>query len=280
MLLRKLYYFLSPGLRRTVRRIVYFPSDILIKIFTGRDKLVPPKGMIFTGSGDFTGQGDLIQAAIIKLCDLKNDAHILDIGSGIGRVARPMAYFLNENGSYDGFDIVKEGITWCTEAYKEYPNFRFRHIPLQNDLYNLSTENKASSFFFPYSSGQFDLVVLTSVFTHMQEADVQQYLHEIGRVLKKGKYCFSTFFIITVESDEFLKNSKDPFFKHRYENFFLHDNRVKDANIAYKFEVIEKMLFNSGLKIKSFHPGWWAGRKKEDCLIFQDVMIITSLNGD
>jgi ubiquinone/menaquinone biosynthesis C-methylase UbiE len=277
MILRKLYYLLSPGLRRTVRRIIFFPSDTLNRIFLVKDKLVPPKGMIFTGSGDFVGQGYILQKAITELCELQPDSHVLDIGCGIGRVARPMAGFLNENGSYNGFDIVKDGIDWCSVAYKDFSNFHFQHIPLQNDLYNLSTQEKASSLHFPYQSAKFDLVVLTSVFTHMQESDVLNYLKEIGRVLKKDKYCFCTFFIITKESDVFLQKSKEPFFKYRYENYFLHDSRVKDANIAYKYDVIEDMIGLSGLKIKSFHPGWWAGLKKEDCVNFQDVIILTTL---
>ena len=220
----------------------------------------------------------MIHASIMKLCDLKKDAHVLDVGSGIGRVARPMANFLNSQGSYEGFDIVKEGISWCTKAYKDYANFRFQYIPLLNDLYNLSAPNNASTFRFPYPSERFDLVVLTSVFTHMQQAEVQQYLKEIGRVLKKGAYCYCTFFIITGESDNFLKQSTEPFFKYRFQNYFLHDQRVKDANIAYKYEIIEEMLSVSGLEIKSFHPGWWAGLNKEECENFQDVLIITTQN--
>lgn len=280
MLIRKIYYFLSPPLRLFVRRMVFLPVDFISGIFHKRDKLIPPRGLIFTGGGDFAGQGDNMMASIMKLCDLKPDSHVLDIGCGIGRIARPMAGFLSNVGSYSGFDIVRDGIDWCAKAYSGYSNFHFRHIPLQNDLYNLSTQNKAADFSFPYPSGQFDLIVLTSVFTHMQEPDVQQYIKEIGRVLKKNKYCYCTFFIITTESEEFLRKSKNPFFRYRFDHYYLHDNSVKDANIAYKYEVIENMLFSSGLKIKSFHPGWWTGRRKDECENFQDAMIITTLNGD
>ncbi len=280
MFFRKLYYTLTPGLRRWVRRIFYLPADMFQSFSSNSDRLVPPKGMIFTGSGDFIGQGDLILSSILRHCDLKPDGSVLDIGCGIGRVARPMANFLNPEGLYIGFDIVKTGIDWCSANYKKYPNFRFQHIPLKNDLYNLSTEEKASSFSFPYPSEKFDLVVLTSVFTHMQKPDVQQYMNEINRVLKKDKYCFCTFFTITPESDNFLRNSKNPFFKYRYEDFYLHSSQVKDANIAYKYEVLQEMLAKSGLRIKSFHPGWWAGLKKEQCENFQDIMIITTLNSN
>lgn len=139
----------------------------------------------------------------------------------------------------------------------------------------MSTNAEPAAFTFPYQNEFFDLVISISVFTHMQEAGVKRYMSEIFRVLQPGRDCFCTFFLITPESDTYLKKSKHPFFKYRYANFFLHDARVKDANIAYKYEVIEEMITLSNLTIKSFHPGWWAGKAKEDSLDYQDVLIIT-----
>lgn len=276
MIFRKLYYLLSPGLRRLARRIFFMPADLTNRIIYGRDKLVPPRGMIFTGGGDYVALGDMMLSSIVQLCNVSTNARVLDIGCGIGRLSRPLSSYLSRKGSYEGFDIVKEGIDWCKKAYVDFPNFRFTHIPLQNDLYNLSSREKAAGITFPYETAGFDLVILTSVFTHMQKEDVQQYLREIGRVLKKGGSCFCTFFVITAESDSFLVKSKNPFFPYRYDDFYLHDNRVKNANIAYKSEVLEEMINKSGLVIKSFHPGWWAGLKKENCVNFQDVMILTT----
>ncbi|HMP28636.1 MAG TPA: class I SAM-dependent methyltransferase, partial [Saprospiraceae bacterium] len=101
---------------------------------------------------------------------------ILDIGCGIGRIAIPLTSYLNEEGSYNGFDIVKEGIDWCTKNINHrFSNFTFLHIPLQNELYNLSTKVKSSLLTFPYISDHFDLVIATSVFTHMMPEDVENY---------------------------------------------------------------------------------------------------------
>ena len=138
MIQRKLYYFFSPVARRKIRELFYLPADILDKLKGRHQKLVPPRGKIFTGSGDFVKQGDHIFENISTLCEITPSVHVLDIGSGIGRVARPFAEFLSEEGKYTGFDVVEEGIKWCKQNYTSYPNFTFTYIPLLNDLYNLS----------------------------------------------------------------------------------------------------------------------------------------------
>ncbi|MDR4988742.1 MAG: class I SAM-dependent methyltransferase [Bacteroidales bacterium] len=274
-LLRTLYYALGPRNRRIARRLFFFPADVFDAVFGKRLPLVPPKGKIFTGKGDFVKAGDDLLENLITYCDLQPHHHVLDVGCGIGRVARPLAAFLDpQHGSYEGFDIVGEGISWCQKKYKEHPNFRFTHIPLKNDLYNLDTDTPAESFIFPYPDSMFDQVVLTSVFTHMQPPEVVRYLNEITRVLKPGGHCFSTFFLITSSAEAYLDKAANPFFPYRYDDYFLHDHRVKNANIAYRDAFIREQAAAAGLSVTEFYEGWWTGRPKEECLNFQDVLIM------
>lgn len=273
-LLRTLYYRLSPKQRRLARRLVFFPVDVADAVFNKRPALVPPKGKIFTGQGNFVADGNKMLQDIISTCTLKPEHHILDIGCGIGRLARPLTEFLNNDGSYQGFDIVNDGIKWCKKHYKKYPNFSFTHVPLTNDLYNLNSKHEAARFIFPYENQSFDLIILTSVFTHMQPDEVNNYMHEISRVLKPGGHCFATFFIINNDSQSYLDNTPEPFFPYRYGDYFLHDQRVKNANIAYRISFVEKLAESAGISIKQFKEGWWAGRNPDACMNFQDVIIL------
>src|SRR5207302_825955 len=70
------------------------------------------------------------------LAALRRDERVLDVGCGIGRMARPLAGYLGPEGSYDGFDVNREGIAWCQERYAGHPNFRFTAVDLHNRRYN------------------------------------------------------------------------------------------------------------------------------------------------
>jgi len=275
MLLRNLFYLFGPRQRILIRRIWFFPVDIFEKIFYKKKALVPPKGLIYTGAGSFTEIGDKIVNKIISECNIKPDEYVLDIGSGMGRIARPFTQYLNSSGAYYGFDVVSDGIKWCQKNYKDFKNFHFEYIPIKNDLYNLSAQTLAKEFQFPYRNDFFDLVISISVFTHMQENDVENYLFEISKVLKPGKFCFCSFFIITKESDPTI--DRNSFFKYKFDNYSLHDKHVKDANIAYKLEIVEKMAIHVGLKIFKFLPGWWSNEDYNNKFDFQDIIILQKL---
>lgn len=271
---RKAYYSLGPVQRRLARRLFFLPADLVDSVTGKRNPLVPPRGKIFTGKGDFVSAGDELLGNIISTCNLEPGYHVLDIGCGIGRLARPLTGFLDEKGSYEGFDIVKDGVEWCKKHYQNYSNFNFTHIALKNDLYNLASNAGADKFAFPYPGSAFDLAALISVFTHMQPGEVENYLHEIGRVLKPGGHCFATFFLITRNSEKYLDNIHKPFFPYRHDNFFLHSKKVKNANIAFRYEYISKLAVRAGLSIKYHNEGWWAGKAKDACMNFQDVLVI------
>jgi ubiquinone/menaquinone biosynthesis C-methylase UbiE len=273
MSLRKIYYSLPASLRFTVRRIVFLPQDIWSSVF-GNKELMPPKGLIFTGSGDFIELGNKLVNSLKVHCKLQPNHAVLDIGSGIGRVAIPLTKYLNKEGKYDGFDVIKTGIDWCQKHISpNHPNFQFRYIPLKNDLYRESG-NDAADFVFPYENDSFDCVILTSVFTHMLPEEVENYLGEIQRVLKKGGKCFVTFFILNKDAKEFISKNNHFNFPFTKGHFALMDEKVKGANVAFEESYLEEVFSNKKLKIHAKHFGYWAGREKINSVDFQDVIIL------
>jgi SAM-dependent methyltransferase len=179
---RFLYYLLPASLRLFARRLYFLPIDTFDYLTGKRPDGVPPRGKIFIGHGDYVKVGERYLTNFKELCGLKPDHAVLDIGCGIGRMAVPLTRYLNEKGSYDGFDIVKSGIDWCNKHIAtKYPNFRFQYTGLYNQLYNTSDKVDASNFIFPYTNAKFDFVFLTSVFTHMMPGIILPGKLRIGR---------------------------------------------------------------------------------------------------
>jgi len=266
-MLRKIYFILTPSGRRIARRLFYLPTDCFNILLNRSDSLIPPKGKSFVGSGNFKNIGDKFFKHIVETTDIDTDSTILDIGSGIGRIARPFTYFLSKKSKYIGFDIIDYGINWCNKKYKKYPNFSFECYPLKNDLYNLSANKNASEFVFPYNDNTFNLVILTSVFTHMQKDEVTNYLQQIFRVMKPGAYCYATFFLILPNDDQSL-------FPYEFEDYSLHNMKIKNANVAYKKDFIMNTIGKIGYSHFQSFEGWWKTGFKADKVDFQDVIIL------
>ena len=123
-MLRNIYYALSPQLRLFVRKLVYWPMDL----FSPKNNLIPPKGLIYTGRGDFLKAGKYWTNKFIEEGGLLSDDKLLDIGSGIGRMAVGLTSYL-KTGEYEGFDAVQQGVDWCQiNIQSKFPNFQF-YIP-------------------------------------------------------------------------------------------------------------------------------------------------------
>lgn len=274
-MLRKIYYLLTPSQRLTARRIAFFPVDIFETLTGRRSKNIPPRGLIYTGTGDFIKAGEMYLAYFRQYGGLMPHHHVLDVGCGIGRMALPLTYYLSQDGRYEGFDIVETGINWCRKNISaSNPNFSFQLVKLKNDLYS-DSGMEASSFKFPYDDKQFDFVFLTSVFTHMVPHEVENYMSEISRVLKKGGVCFATFFTYGKE----VPPSGKSYFTFPVDKgyFRLLSDKVESANVAFQYSYISETLANKySMKIKEFVPGYWRDiTQKSPGIDFQDIIVFS-----
>lgn len=275
MNLRKLYYMLSPAMRLTARKLYYFPLDQWESLTGRRNAYQPPRGDIYTGSGDFIEQGNLQCSHLFKLTNIQPDHDLLDIGSGIGRTAVRLTQFLNTEGSYEGFDVVQKGVDWCQKKISpDFPNFKFQYVPLHNDLYNTNSQ-KANEFTFPYAKEKFDIAFLFSVFTHMRIEEIGHYFQEISRVLKPGGQCLATCFIYNTDFESTIATRDSFGFPHAGDGFRLMDKQVTGANIAIAESKLDDMIFRAGLRKVAFENGHWRDpAMKTGVDEFQDVLVV------
>lgn len=266
---RKIYYLLPVSLRYLSRRLLYMIPDL----FRNRKKLLPPRGMIYTGASNFEKQGTAWVDFFTKNGWLKPASSVLDVGSGIGRIAIPLTGFLK--GDYHGFDPVKQGVNWCKRNISSrFPNFQFQHTELFNDLYK-SRGKPSDSFDFPYKDDYFDFVCVISVFTHLLPSEVEHYFGQISRVIKKDGILAATFFLMDDESLSHMEKNRKFYFRYRDGSTWFMNKRVKSANVAYDRTWVEEMIKKYGFQIIREITGHWCGREQSDYLAFQDILILT-----
>ncbi|MFK7810505.1 MAG: class I SAM-dependent methyltransferase, partial [Saprospiraceae bacterium] len=277
-MLRKIYYRLPPAVRLLARKLVYLPTDLLRS-----DTIAPPKGLIYTGGGDFIKTGEDWRAFFIEHGKLEKHHNALDIGSGIGRMALPLTSYLTK-GTYHGFEAMKVGVDWCKENIeKKHSNFHFKHVPLHNDLYNADGID-AATYEFDYPANHFHLAFAISVFTHMIPEELENYLKETAKVLKPGGRLAATFFILDEESEALMKKPNQSTaasltgnaftFDYHYGNYSLMDDKVKSANVAFQREYLMELVAKYGFVLEREIKGSWCGRKKEEEIGYQDVLVL------
>lgn len=108
----------------------------LTKIVGDTSLPTPPSEEIYTGgsSDNFRQIGVRILRSLIRY-GLEPDHNVLEIGSGIGRIAIPLTQWLDEDGRYTGVEIVKRGVDWCKQhIFGKYPNFEFIYLDIKNNF--------------------------------------------------------------------------------------------------------------------------------------------------
>lgn len=249
---------------------------------TGRaDPLVPPRRRHFVGhaESDFAATGDEFLGHFTRLGGLTPADRVLDIGSGIGRMARPLAGFLDPRagGSYAGFDVNRDGIAWCRERYAGHPHFAFDVADLRNSVYNPAGTQAARDFTFPYGDGSFDFALATSVFTHLLEHEADRYLAEAARTLAPGGRLFATWFLLDDGSRAAIAAGRAALpFKGAEGRTAVVDEAAPEEAIAFDRGWLAQALERHGLGPAAIHEGSWRGPAGgPPAPTYQDIVVTT-----
>ena len=261
----------------SVRYMTYFAFDTLDRVSGRRETMVPPRRMMYDGPQtieEFKRNGEEYFRYYLDLCHLKPTARILDVGSGMGRKTIPLTKYLDARGGYEGLDIVKPGVEWCSKTITpRFPNFHFQQADVFNKFYNPRGRYKASEYRFPFEDESFDFVVLNSVMTHLLPADTRNYIGEISRVLRKGGKSFITFFLLNQESRAGLDAGTSTMpFVHEMQGVLILDPIQPENAVAHEESFMRDLYREHAFVIEEpIRYGSWSGRP--DSLTYQDIVI-------
>ena len=223
---------------------------------------LPPQSLRFMKESDEKFLSIARQnVSLLRQHGLNDTDRLLDLGCGYGR----LAYGLEESGfrgHYVGVDILPKHIQWCeANIQAKMPNYRFQHLDIQNDRYNPKGQYAAEDAPFEFGTGSFEFVSLFSVFTHMYEAEIRNYLSNIYEVLVEGGRCLCTFFIY---DEQRLPRLTNPNLKLSMIHVLNDHTRFHDADdplyaIAFERGYLEDLVNRLGFTCVSINYGCWDG---------------------
>jgi ubiquinone/menaquinone biosynthesis C-methylase UbiE len=283
--IRAAFDVFPPRLRALLRDVMRFGAarlgDVVdaAQFLSGRrDPLMPPRRMIFVGSNsiiksDYHAIGRALVDLAVQFAELGPDSVILEVGSGTGRIAASLTRLLSPRGRFEGFDIVREGVEWCRRHITpRHPQFRFQHANLFNAVYNPDGSEQAATYRFPYDDDTFDLVIATSVLTHMYRTDAAHYLREVARVLKPGGRSFITHFLSTEAARAAAAEGRAVMnFLFPVRDGVTIDEMHPEAAIAIDLPAVRADYEAAGLSLDPIRTGRWAGQT--DSPHFQDIVV-------
>ena len=178
------------------------------------------------------------------------NSHIVDLGSGCGKGAATLRDFeymgQRFGGHYYGFDVDGDMVRWCQQNFAP-EHFTFRKVDMFSALYSPAEQTKERVRLQGCEDGSIDLVVSHSLFSHLLENDLRNYVQESARVLRSGGVMVMTFFCIDDLRKLNLLGGRWTF-AHREGNAYIENLRYPEAAVAYDQAWIENVCREAGFR--------------------------------
>ena len=208
--------------------------------------------------GGVSGERGPNQLRFLEHWGLRPSSQVLEIGCGVGRLAYQLATYLENGGTYAGFDISPKAINWLNENYAPLlTNFRFDLVDVRNVRYRPRRGTAAESIRFPYQDQQFDVACALAVFMHMQLPEIAHYFEEISRVLKPDGFGVATF--RSVGDGEQPPPARGRDWVRVDDGVYSIFPETPGRSLAYDDALIRETIAGAGMEIVECVAGSWHG---------------------
>jgi SAM-dependent methyltransferase len=170
-----------------------------------------------------------------------NASDILDIGSGCGRFAHALKLY-GFDGFYTGIDVDAEMVSWCETNFPS-EGFAFIHANRYSAVYNPGGQR--GPYHLPIPGASQDLVMSQSLFTHLLQHDLEQYVHESFRVLRPDGVMVMSVFCL----EHLAKLNTPPgrwSLKHRLGESHVESVALPEAAVGYEEVFLECVCRHAG----------------------------------
>jgi len=214
------------------------PNHLRIRVGSGN--------RIFNGHVDFIQTSSRCWLAFLSRGYCTSSSDVVELGCGCGRIARALRdprwnpWF---DGTYVGVDIDAEMIEYCWNNFP-VPRFEFVLSPHESKTYSSNKATFAAekpNDLVIASPESKDFVYSVSLYTHLFETEMLQYLRETYRILRTGGTTYLSFFCI-----EHMKLGGRWTFQHRRGNAYIEHPRYPEATVAYHEDFMTELAIDCG----------------------------------
>jgi SAM-dependent methyltransferase len=181
-------------------------------------------------------------------CTRRSD--VVELGCGCGGIARALKDPWFE-GTYVGVDVDEEMIQYCQQDFSD-KRFKFILSPHKSATYSphsLHVPSKTGCDLMIAEAESKDFVYSISLYSHLLEAEVVDYLKETYRILRAGGLMYMTFFCL-----EHVKLGRRWTFTHRCGNAYVENARYPEAAVAYRQLYMIETATNCGFRGVTINP--------------------------
>jgi len=138
------------------------------------------------------------------------------------------------------------------------PHFRFTFADVYAGGHNREGVVKADAFQFPFPDSTFDIVIASSVFTHMEADAIENYVTQISRTLKPGGRCFMSIFLFDQEAEAAVAQGTTIFdFRYALGACLNFDRERPHEGVACRKPWLLDVLKRNSLCLDVIEPGNW-----------------------
>ena len=225
---------------------------------------LPPPELRFMGRSDeaFLDVGDDVVSELKDLVGLQPDDDILDIGCGYGRVAHALLRH-GHVGRYVGMDILARHVIWCADRLTpvSYGRHTFHRLDVENSRYNPTGSLRPTDVSLDLGPAP-NLVIATSLFTHMYPDAIEHYLRETHKFIAPDGRVFATFFLLNESQARMEREGRSAYpMRNRHDDVSRYFDE-EDPLHAFACDQawVESLVRSLGFEVEALELGSWCGR--------------------